>query len=114
MSDKLDLILSALQGVQGEIQKLNQRIDTMEKNINRRFDAVDNQFTDMRRLIDRDNIASTAGDEKLLDMITDIHKNMATKEDVTERIEAIETDVQILLNESLSYKRAITRLQNRN
>lgn len=33
MSDKLDLILSALQGVQSEVQKLNQRIDVLNQRI---------------------------------------------------------------------------------
>ena len=44
MSDKLDLILSALQGVQSEVQKLNQRIDVLNQRIdvlNQRIDVLE-------------------------------------------------------------------------
>jgi chromosome segregation ATPase len=44
MSDKLDLILSALQGVQSEGQKLNQRIDVLNQRIdvlNQRIDVLE-------------------------------------------------------------------------
>jgi hypothetical protein len=36
--------------------------------MNRRFDEVDKQLADVRRMVDRSNFASTGGDEKLLQL----------------------------------------------
>jgi hypothetical protein len=119
MSDKLDLILEAINGINKRLDniegEMNRRFDEVDKRfnavderftevdkrfeavdkqfqtINERFDNVDKQLTDIRRMVDRSNVASTSGDESLLRMITEIRDNMVTKEEIrhaNERLDA--------------------------
>jgi uncharacterized protein YoxC len=109
MSDKLDLILEALNGINKRLEsvengqqalkdEINRRFNEVDKRfaaVDERFDSVDKQLADIRRFVDRTNIASTAGDEKLLQMITEIRDNMATKDEIREAQERM--DAQTLL-----------------
>ncbi|MED0678763.1 hypothetical protein [Aneurinibacillus thermoaerophilus] len=107
MNDRFDLILSALQGVQSEVQNLNQRIDTFEKGMNQRFDELKDSINCKHiESIKADELilqSLETGQQKLLSRIEDVERGMYRLERMELRqnrmamkVDELEADIALL------------------